>query len=162
MWRIRFAMTTDRILPQNTTKRANSITAFVLEILWNLLWAGHFFSPDNKDSQIMDQIYLQGCIIIVNIFLHAFQCILWDKCLFQSSTRFKMGMSYELLIGISVSEIGAKAVSRHEFEPNFDINMILSSFSFFFLRPFRKVPPSFWAEQDPGCKWIWRYLGLHF
>lgn len=36
-WRIGFAVTTDRILPQNITKIANSITPFVLEILWNLL-----------------------------------------------------------------------------------------------------------------------------
>lgn len=28
----------------------------------------------------MYQIYLQGCIIIVNIFLHAFQFVLLDKC----------------------------------------------------------------------------------
>lgn len=71
-------MTTYRILPQNTKNKHN--TPFVLEKLWNLWRARHLCSPDNKGSQITYQIYLQGCIIIVNIFLHAFQFILLDKC----------------------------------------------------------------------------------
>jgi len=72
-------MTTSGILPKTTKTKHN--TPFVLEIFWNLWQARHLCSSGNKDSQIMYQIYLQGCIIIVNIFLCAFLFILLDKCI---------------------------------------------------------------------------------
>lgn len=88
----------------------------------------------------MYQIYLQGCIIVVNIFLHTFQFVLLDKR--GGPVPDLSQILNGLLIVISVSENGAKALPRSEFEPSFDICVIL--FLFFFKKtPFGKAAPSF-------------------
>lgn len=108
----------------------------------------------------MYQIYLQGCIIIVNIFLHTFRFVLLDKR--TGPVPDLSQILNELLIIISVSENGAKALLRSEFEPSFGICVILFYFYFVFKQPLEKQAPLFWAEQDPGHKWIWMYLELYF
>lgn len=136
-------MTIYMILPKNTKNKHN--TPFVLEIFWNLWWARHLCSPDNKDSQIMYQIYFQGCSIIINILLHVLKFILLDKCTGPVPDLSQILNGHEY-IGFWLSSLWVRMEPRQYLEVSLNQTLASKWFFFFFKDPLEKQHPL--SEQN--------------